>query len=193
MAFGEIYDGTLGDDVAAALDRALAASVGADLADLEARISGEFGGFEVRAFFGKSMPKGTTYGWANFRGVETPALLAILAWMRARDVPLRVRLDLSNSPLRRDARVELIQQLLPGSQLVCVRRFCYPPVTERGEEPRGRFGVSLLVRQSNGDDVRVVFRGGIYGESEAAQVRADVEQYAAELAEITHLTVAIGE
>jgi hypothetical protein len=147
----------------------------------------------VRAFFGKPMPDGMTYGWANFHGVETPALLEVLAWMRARGVPLDVRLDLSRSPLGRAARVALIQQLLPGSRAVCVRSFCYPPVTERGEEPRGSYGVSLVVRQSNGDDVRVSFGGDIYGQSEAARVEADVEREATALAALVGVPVTKGE
>jgi len=53
MAFGEIYDGPLDEDVAAALDCALAASVGAELAGLEARIAGEYGGFDIRTELGE--------------------------------------------------------------------------------------------------------------------------------------------
>jgi hypothetical protein len=191
--FGEIYDGPLDDDVPAALGRVLAASVGDDLAELEARITGEFRGFEVKAFFGKPTLKGMSFGWGSFHGVQLPALLEVLAWMRARGVPLVVRLDLSSSPLDRPARVAVVQQLLPGSRPVGVRRVCYPPTSERGEEPIGNFGVSLVVRQSSGDEVTVNFSSGLYGESQAAQVKAAVESEAAALAALVGVDVTKGE
>jgi hypothetical protein len=70
-----------------------------------------------------------------------------------------------------------------------VRRHCYPPQTERGEEPVGSFGVGLVVRESNGADVTVNFLSGIYGESEAAQVKAAVEGDATALAAIVGVDV----